>query len=219
MRRHAITLAMLSLLAAALPVVGCASGATSSTSADATAPPLVTRTLRFETPADLDAWVIHGGEWKVEDGHAVGRSLYPATERYSWLTYRTFYGEIRRVVVHAALDGGSPHNLRIGVGAMTIVLNWEGGDMNLVHYRGPDTTEVPPRALVPGRESEIVVEHVADRLRLVVDGRLLWEDEGRLSGTVTLYPLLGSTIRVRDVTITGRAVPWVDVDFPSLPHF
>ena len=107
MRRHAVTLAMLNLLAAALPVVGCASGATSSTSADATAPPLVTRTLRFETPADLDAWVIHGGEWKVEDGHAVGRSLYPATERYSWLTYRTFYGEIRRVVVHAALDGGS----------------------------------------------------------------------------------------------------------------
>lgn len=218
MSRTTVARAVLTFVAAALPIAGCATGAAASPGAEA--PPLETRTLRFASPADLDAWVVHGGQWTVEDGRAVGRSLYPATDRYSWLTYRTFFGEIRRVVVHAALDERSPHNLRIGVGSATVILNWEGGDMNLVHYRGSDATVVRPCALVPGRESEIVLEQAAGRrLRLVVDDRLLWEDEGRLAGTVTVYPALGSTIRVRDVEITGRAVPWVDVDFPSLPHF
>jgi hypothetical protein len=40
-----------------------------------------------------------------------------------------------------------------------------------------------------------------------------------LTGTVTVYPAIGSTIRVRDVTITGRTAPCVEVNGPSMAHF
>ena len=183
-----------------------------------------TRTLRFETADDLGDWIAHGGDWKVADSHAVGRSLYPQSNRYSWLTHKTSYGEIRRVVVRGSTAEGSPHNLRLGVGALTALLNWEGGDLNLVHFVGSDASRAGPRALTPGRESEIVVDSSGTggerHHRLVVDDRVLWEGSGPpLTGTVTVYPALGSTIRVREVVITGRPAPCVEVLGPSMPHF
>lgn len=186
--------------------------------------PAETRTYTFTTPGDLDAWVARGGEWTVRDGRAVGRSLYPLSQQYSWLTSRDAWGDIERVIVHAALDERSPHNLRVGVGAVTVILNWELSDLNLVHYVGSDGHHAGPRALTPARESEIVVEARGEgatrHVTLVVDDRLLWEDEGPpLMGTVTVYPALGSTIRVRDVTVTGRPAPCVEVRGPSLPHY
>ncbi len=188
------------------------------------APGVSATTYRFESSADLDAWIAYGGDWSVSDDTAVGRSLYPQSDRYAWLTCRTAYSDIERVIVHASLDASSPHNLRIGVGAVTVILNWELRDKNLVHYIGSDARTAGRRALVPGRESEIVVEAIgtgADRhVRLVVDDRVLWEDEGPpLIGTVTVYPALGSTIRVRDVEITGLPAPCIEVHGPSLPHY
>ena len=196
---------------------GCASTVSGTPAAS-------TRTFRFEAAADLDAWVAYGGEWTVRDGHAVGRSLYPESNRYAWLTCRTAYGEIQRVIVHGRLDRSSAHNFRLGVGAVTVILNWEVSDANLVHFVGSDGHGAGRRALTVGRESEIVVESTgtgADRhVRLVVDDRVLWEGVGPpLSGTVTVYPALGSTIHVRDVEITGRRAPSVDVRGPSLPHY
>lgn len=183
-----------------------------------------TRTFRFERPADLDGWIAYGGDWSVQDGVAVGRSLYPQSQRYSWLTNRTAWADVERVVVHAGLDRSSPHNLRIGVGAVTVILNWELADTNLVHYIGSDGHRAGRRALTPGRESEIVVESRGEgalrQVRLVVDDRVLWEDEGPpLWGSVTVYPALGSTIRVREVEITGRPAPCVEVEGPSMPHY
>jgi len=188
------------------------------------APSASATTFRFEKATDLHAWVAYGGDWSVSDGQAVGRSLHPQSDRYSWLTCRTAYSNIERVIVHASLDESSPHNLRLGVGAVTVILNWEMADNNLVHYIGSDARVAGRRALVPRRESEIIVESIgtgADRHgRLVVVDRVLWEDEGPpLVGTVTVYPALGSTIRIRDVEITGRPAPCVDVHGPSLPHY
>jgi hypothetical protein len=211
MRPSPLCSALALVVLAAVPA-GCATSCRE-------APPVEERVLRFRTREDLDPWAQAGGEWRVEGGVAVGRSLWPATDRYAWLTHRTHYGEIRRVVVHGGLDARSRANFRLGVGSVTVILNWEVDDRSLVHYRGSDGVTVGPHVLVPGREHEIVVEQSGDRIRLVVDDRLLWEEEGRLSGTVTVYPALGSTIRVRDVTIVGRPVPWVRVDYPSLPHF
>ena len=198
-------------------LAGCAS-------AGAGPAPVSTRTLRFESAADLGAWIAYGGDWNVDGGHAVGRSLVPESDRYSWLTCRTSYADIERVVVHGGLDARSRFNFRLGVGAVTVILNWECDDANLVHYIGSDGHGAGRRALVPGREAEIVVETTGtgmDRhVRLVVDDRVLWEGIGPpLAGTVTVYPALGSTIRVRDVTITGRAAPCVEVNGPSMPHF
>ena len=208
--RVAVVLALAAL-------AGCASAGGGSTATSI-------RTLRFESDADLGAWVVYGGDWKVDGGQAVGRSLYPQSDRYSWLTCRTSCGDIERVVVHGGLDAASPHNFRLGVGAVTVILNWECGDANLVHYVGSDGHGAGRRALTPGREAEIVVEATGtgiDRhVRLVVDDRVLWEGVGPpLAGTVTVYPAWGSTIRVRDVTITGRAAPCVEVNGPSMPHF
>lgn len=201
----------------ALLLAGCASVSEAPPQSEST-------TYRFEKPADLDAWIANGGEWSVEDGQAIGRSLHPASNRYSWLTCRQAYGDIERVVVRAGLDQGSTHNLRLGVGAMTVILNWEVSDANLVHYIGSDARGAGPRALTPGQESEIVVESVGTggerHLRLVVDDRVLWEETGPpLMGTVTVYPAWGSTIRVRDVRITGKPAPCIEVHAPSLPHF
>lgn len=178
----------------------------------------------FAEPADLDAWTSYGGDWTVADGHAVGRSLYPESDRYSWLTCRTSYADIERVIVHARLDESSPHNLRIGVGAVTVILNWEVANHNLVHFIGSDARTAGRHALWPGQESEIVVEAVGSgserHVRLVVDDRVLWEHDGPpLTGTVTVYPALGSTIHVRDVTVTGTKAPCVEVHGPSMPHF
>jgi len=188
------------------------------------APGVTKTTHRFESAADLDAWVVYGGDWTVSDQHAVGRSLYPQSDRYSWLTCRQSYGDIERVIVHAKLDASTPHNLRIGVGAVTVILNWELGDLNLVHYVGSDGHRAGRRVLTPGRESEIIVESIGTgpvrHVRLVVDDHVLWEDEGPpLVGTVTVYPALGSKIHVREVEIIGRPAPCVEVHGPSLPHY
>ena len=65
----------------------------------ATVPEPTTRAFTFETPADLDDhWIVHGGDWSVSQGRLEGHSLYPDSDRYSWLTNRTAYGEIRRVL-------------------------------------------------------------------------------------------------------------------------
>lgn len=183
-----------------------------------------TTEFRFEQPADLDEWIAYGGDWAVSDQHAVGRSLYPQSDRYSWLTCRQAYSDIERVIVRGSLDGGSPHNLRIGVGAVTVILNWELADKNLVHFIGSDARVAGRHALAPGHESEIIVESIGTgserHVRLVVDDRVLWEADGPpLMGTVTVYPALGSTIRIRDVQITGRPAPCVEVHGPSLPHY
>jgi hypothetical protein len=167
---------------------------------------------------------VHGGDWSVSQGRLEGHSLYPDSDRYSWLTNRTAYGEIRRVVVRGGLAPGSARNLRLGVGAVTVILNWEMSDLNLVHYIGSDARRAGPGALTPGQESEIVVEATGEgatrHVRLVVDDRVLWEAEGPpLMGTVTVYPALGSTIQVRSVEITGQPAPTVTVHGPSLPHY
>lgn len=211
-------------LSAALVIAGLLAFAGSGCASVAGAPASVTRTFRFASDADLGAWVQSGGDWRVEDGRAIGRSLYPQSDRYSWLTCRDAFGEIERVVVRGGLAEGSPHNLRIGVGAVTVILNWEVSDASLVHYVGSDGHGAGPRVLRPGEDSEIVIESRGEgtdrHVRLVVDDRLLWEGSGPpLMGTVTVYPALGSTIRIRDVTVTGRPAPCVEVNGPSMPHF
>jgi hypothetical protein len=198
-------------MATALLLAGCAT--------TAHAPPVETRTWTFESPEALAEWSQNGGDWKVEGGRAVGRSIWRGSERAAWLTNRTYFGSIDRVVVHGGLAQGSNHNFRLGVGAATFLFNWEGGNHSLVHYHKPQGVGFGPHVLEPGKEHEIVVEQVKDRIRLVLDDRVLWDEEGRLSGTVTVYPAFGSTVFLRDVSVTGRAVPWIDADWPSMPHF
>jgi hypothetical protein len=173
--------------------------------------------LRFDDPAALDDWHVAGGEWRVVDGRLVGCSLDPSgqlTNEYA--TYRTFFGDIDRVILRGGLDASSPHNFRMAVGAALQLFDWELADANWFRY-GHQEWRVDGAALVPGREHEIVVEHVDGRVRVVVDDRLMWERAGRLQGTISLHPCFGSRLWVREIVIRGRPVPWIAMDGPTYP--
>lgn len=197
--------------ATATAVAGCASSRTS-----AAPPPVEETVLRFDSPAALDDWVVAGGEWKVADGLLHGRSLDPRNAAHEYALYATPFAEIDRVVIRGGLECDEPRNFRFAVGPVGVILNWEVRDENLIHH-GYRSSSFGPGALAPGRESEIVLEQANDRVRLVVDDRLLWEDSGTLSGTLALSAVLRSRMWVREIRVTGRPVRGLHVTEASAP--
>lgn len=189
--------------------------ATACTSIERGGPPVEERVLRFDSPAALAEWVVAGGEWRVADGHLVGHSLDPSGRvPAETATWRTFLGDVERVIVRGGLDAGSPNNFRVAVGPAAAIFNWECADANWFNF-GRSETQTRPGAMSAGREHEVVFEQAGDRIRVVVDDKLLWEHLGHLSGTLVLHPCFGSTMRIREIVVRGRAVPWVDVKGPS----
>lgn len=197
--------------AVATAVAGCASAHGS-----AAAPPVEDVVLRFDTPAAMDDWVVTGGEWKVADGLLHGRSLDPVNAAHEYVLYATPFAEIDRVVIRGGLECDAPRNFRFAVGSVGVILNWEVRDENLVHH-GYRSSSFGPRALTPGKESEVVLECANDRVRLVVDDRLLWEDRGTLSGTLALSAVLRSRMWVREIRVTGRPLRGLRVTEASAP--
>ncbi len=202
------------LLASALAAAALASaGCVSAPRPDAAAPPEETIRLRFETDEDLAAWRIGGGEWVVKKGAAFGRQV---GNTYAYLTYPVFFGAISSVTIRGGIASADNFNFRIAIGHVSAIFNWELADQNI--YRDQTWGEghnVRPRALSPGQHEIRFVED-GDVIRILVDGREVWETTGRLRGTVTVYPAVGSTIEVREVEIRGTPVPWIAVDGPSM---
>lgn len=204
--RTALGLASIALVAA-----GCA------TRVEAPAPlPLETHVLRFDTPAALDAWTVTGGEWRVEDGRLRARSLDPSGASCEHAILGTHFAEIERVVLRGGLEADAKQNFRFAVGAVGVILNWEVRPQNIVHH-GYRQSSFGPYALTPGRETEIVLERVERRIRLVIDDRLLWEDTGTLSGTITLSATFRTQMTIREIEVRGRAAPGVTPTWPSAP--
>jgi len=202
-------------LAAAFSAAGCASAAPVAPTAPIrpSDPPdeeVVRATFRVDE--DLGAWRIAGGDWRVEDGAAVGTQLGDAD---AYLTWPVYFGSISSVVVRGRIVSKENTNFRVAVGDVAALLNWEMRPVNVFHQGFDVRKEAGPRALSSKRDHEIRFDEIDGRIVVRVDGSPVWETRGRLRGTVTIYPAVGSTIRVRDVEIRGAAVPWIKVDGPS----
>lgn len=202
--------AWFAVLAVSLAVAaGCASAPPSGSAA----PPEETVRLRFESDEDLAAWRIAGGEWVVKKGAAFGRQV---GDRYAYLTYPVFFGAISSVTIRGGIASADNFNFRVAIGNVSVIFNWELDDLNICRDRTwGDGYKVRPRALSRGQHEIRFVED-GDVIRVLVDGREVWETTGHLRGTVTVYPAVGSTIEVREVEIRGTPVPWIAVDGPSM---
>jgi hypothetical protein len=209
MRRHA-------LFVAALVCAGCASVPPSSVTIEgpraAGEPAEQTARLRFGTESELAKWRAAGGEWRVEREAAVGTQL---GGQYAYLTWPVYYGRISSVTVRGRIDSKKNQNFRVAVGHVAALLNWEVRPVNVFHDGWDVRQEVGPPALSAKGTHEIRFEEEDGRIVVRVDGRALWETRGKLRGTVTIYPAVGSTIRVEEVEIRGVPVPWIAVEGPS----
>lgn len=198
-----------SIWIAALMTAGCATAA----SDPAPQPLEETVHLGFSSDADLAAWRVTGGEWVVKKGAAYGRQV---GDSYAYLTYPVFFGEISSVTLRGGIESKQNFNFRVAVGHVSAIFNWEVQDLNI--FRDDSWSpghDVAPRALSQGMHE---IRFLQDRsvIRILVDGREVWETTGHLRGTVTVYPAVGSTIRVEDVEIRGIPIPWIAVDGPSV---
>lgn len=167
----------------------------------------------FESDSDLVRWKRHAGSWAVAKGAAVGTQV---GADYAYLTWPVYYGSLSSVTIRGGIRSASNRNFRVAVGHVSAIFNWENGDVN-VFRNGSEAAETHPAALAPGAEHEIRFLQDGELVRVLVDGRELWQCRTALRGTVTVYPAVGSTIRVRDVVIRGVPIPWIEVRGPSQP--
>jgi len=163
--------------------------------------------LQFAATADLDRMLITGGAWRVEDGRLFGRSLGPdvatrATARFAWR-------RIDCVTFRAGIQSGDGLNLRLAVGNVNVLFNWEVADQNHFYF-GETFAQTAPRLLQSGCEYTIQLRQLDDQVVVCVDGNPVATGPGRLEGAVTVYPALGSEIFVRSIEVVG------DVDLGSV---
>ena len=170
--------------------------------------------LTFSSDEDLGAWRISGGEWLVKKGAAYG---HQTGDRYAYLTWPRYYGAVSSVVVRGSIVSPANENFRVAIGHVSAIFNWELDDADRYHDGWGVGQSATPRSLAAGSDHEIKFVQDGDVIRVLVDGRETWQTKGRMAGTVTVYPAVGSTIRVREVEIRGVPVPWIAVDGPSQP--
>jgi len=160
--------------------------------------------VTFRTAGDLDQLVISGGAWSVENEELIGTC---AGDR-SWATVRTYFKRLDSVSVRARLVPPSTRNLRMWVGPILLIFNWEMADQN--HYRNNQALTVTrPHALTPGRWYDIELRQAGDKVVVTVDDEPVYETEAILRGTVSVQSAWKSTIAVRRIVIHGEPDPTV----------
>lgn len=155
-------------------------------------------TWRFADAAALRGWHISDGAWRVVDGALRGEDQGSPTRA----TAPFAFAAIDCVTIRGGLVAGHPHNLRLAVGDVNLLLNWEVADENHL-YSGDRQNARGPRALTPGREHVIRLCQFDELVVVLVDGREVLYQIGRLRGPVTVYPELGSQIVVRSIEVVG----------------
>jgi len=150
--------------------------------------------------ADVDRMLITGGAWRVEQGRLLGRSLgrdvaTRATTRFAWR-------RIDCVTFRAGIQSADGLNLRLAVGNVNVLFNWEVADSNHFYF-GDKLAQTAPRLLQAGREHAIQLRQLDDQVVVCLDGHPVAAGPGRLDGTVTVYPALGSEIFVRSIEVVG----------------
>lgn len=157
--------------------------------------------LRFTEPQHLAQMLITGGEWAIAENELRGKSLGPdvatrATTRFAWR-------KIDAVTIRGGIRSGDGLNFRLAVGPVNVLLNWEGADQDLAYFGDVQLPPHVPRALVQGREHTIVVRQCGRDAVVAVDGRELFSAPAQLSGTITVYPAIGSEIFVKSIDVVG----------------
>jgi hypothetical protein len=174
--------------------------------------PLSLREYRFETREDLERrfLVTSPSDWRVVDGELIGSAMSGGH-----ITAAPGFRFISSVTLRARIVPPSRRNLRLSVGPMTAIFNWELATQS--HFRWyTDLKVVARHVLVPGREQEIVVRQLTKKsFEIRVDGERVWIRHGRLLGTMSLYPALDSTIGVREIRILGIPEDRARPDGPS----
>jgi hypothetical protein len=211
----------LAALALAMTAASCASPAESTPPASTVAaarraqaavPHDVVVVRTFASGEDLAPWLIAGGEWYVKKGAAYG---HQTGDRYAYLTWPQYFGRITSVTVRGSIASPENFNFRVAVGHVSAIFNWELDDVDIYRDGWGGGNAVPHRSLAKGRDCEVKFVQDGDVVRVLVDGRETWQAKTRMAGTVTIYPAVGSTIRIRDVEIRGVPVPWIEIDGPS----
>jgi hypothetical protein len=156
--------------------------------------------LRFADAADLGRMFITGGEWRVEGGRLLGKSLGPdvatrATAAFAWR-------RIDCITLRAGIQSDDGLNLRLAVGTLNILFNWEVADANHFYF-GEGFLTTSPRVLQAKREHVIELRQLDEQVAVCVDGKRVALGQARLAGTVTVYPALGSEIFVSAIDVVG----------------
>lgn len=155
--------------------------------------------LQFRTASDLEQLVRANGDWRVADGVLLGA----AQGANNFATHRLHFGTIRAVVVRGGIRSAAGLNFRVHVGDFSLLLNWEVRPENHLWSGGTCLPKGPP-ALTVGKEHTIALfQAPGDRVHVCIDDVLWWSVAGRLAGTVTVYPALGSEIFVREILVDG----------------
>lgn len=158
--------------------------------------------LKFDAPDDLDQFVLSGGTWRVMNGELVGTC--PGDR--SWATCRTSYRRMSSVVIRGRIVPPGKHNLRVWVGPVHLIFNWELADEN--HFRTHGRlTRSRPHALTPGKAHEIELKQVHGKVVVTVDAKTVYETQAALRGTISLQAALKATIAVEEIRIVGEPDP------------
>jgi hypothetical protein len=165
--------------------------------------------VRFTSP-DALRYVVTTGDWRLEGSRLVGVSH----QDDGACTLATFFASIDEVVVRAAIVPPSTQNLRIVCGAHLALFNWEMAAENHFYFGRENVGVTRPHALQPGKLHEIVFRQTAAGVDVLIDGNKHQTLPGKLRGTVTVKPSVGSTISIKEIHVTGVDVPSVPVDGP-----
>lgn len=180
--------------------------------ADALAPGV--GSLRFAVPGDANQLLIVEGAWRVEGNRLFGRSLGADTTR---ATAKFAWRRIDCITFRAGIQSADGLNLRIAVGPVNVLCNWEVADQNHFYF-GQSLQVTQPRLLQQGREYTIQLRQLDDQVVVLVDGRPVAQGPGRLGGTVSIYPALGSEIFVSSIDVVGDVDLGRVVTGPDLAH-
>ena len=174
------------------------------------------RLVRFPSGAALDRFQTeHWDAWAVEGGELVGTSG-PGNDK-PFLTYSTAFESLDRVVVRGRIMPPGTRNIRLSVGTVNLIFNWEVREEN--HYRnGSDLTVQAGPALEPGVVHAIEVRQDGEEAVVRVDEREVYRTQTKLEGTVTVYPAHGSRIGISEMLIEGASAPGQAVEGHSHPN-
>jgi hypothetical protein len=164
-------------------------------------PPFLSKGITFQTPDQMKLFVTSGGSWRIENGELLGT----CSGDRNWATFRAWFTSINQVTFKARIvPVGPQHNLRVWVGPIHIIFNWEGADRD-AYRNGLALTDKTPSSIKPGKEYEITLKQQGSKVVVSIDGKRMWDCDATMSGIVSIQGAHESTIGLRSLAIDGVA--------------
>src|SRR5690606_22560332 len=139
--------------------------------------------VRFRGEDDLRRMVIENGLWEVQDGLLIGCNDGPATRA----TVPYAFSRIDSVTIRGGIRSRANLNFRIAVGALNVIFNWEVAPENHFWF-GEQRSSTSPPAFELGREHDLRVRNLDGCVYVFLDGEVIWQSNGDVCGTVSVYP-------------------------------